>query len=256
MRQSQFLAQGFGNGECPVCHGRGYIFWTEDRDETNPGYGYATDCPECKGKKILKQATGVPMEFTEAGLDKFDFNAYSSCEMERFKKVVWAFFERFEQCEKAGKGFYFWSRTPGTGKTFLACALVNSLVLRYKRQMRFVTVPDYITAVSNSFNRQKGSQDESEAFRSCALLVFDDLGSQKGGDWQEQEIFRLIDGRMATGKITIFTSNMPPEKLNLNPRTIDRIRKCSIVLQLPEELIRLRKAEEEQERFLHEVLGE
>lgn len=253
MGQNQIPAPSSGNNTCPVCHGRGYIFWTEDRDENNPGYGYATDCPECKGQKFLKEATGIPLEFAEADLNKFDFNLYS-CGMERFAKVVWAFFEKFEQCEKEGKGFYFWSRTPGTGKTFLACALVNSLVLRYKRQMRFVTAPDYLAAVGNSINRQHGSPDGSEAYRKCSLLVLDDLGSQKSGEWQEQEIFRLIDGRITTGKLTIFTSNMPPEKLNLNPRTVDRIRRSSIVLQMPEESIRLRKAEEEQTRFLREVL--
>lgn len=95
-----------------------------------------------------------------------------------------------------------------------------------------------------------------EIFRNCSLLVLDDIGAQKNGDWQEQEIFRLIDSRTAPGKITLFTSNMQPEDLNLNSRTVDRIRRCSIVLQMPEESIRRRKAEAEQERFLHEVLGE
>ena len=117
-----------------------------------------------------------------------------------------------------------------------------------------MTAPDYISALGESFRKQ--GEDNSRVYRECSLLVLDDLGTQKAGEWQEQVLFQLINGRSATGKITIFTSNAQPEDLNLNPRTVDRIRRCSIVLQMPEESIRRRKAEAEQERFLHEVLGE
>ena len=63
------------------------------------------------------------------------------------------------------------------------------------------------------------------------MLVLDDIGTQKTGDWQQQELFRLINERLNAGKLIIFTSNMPPEKLNVDSRTVDRIQKMSIVLQ-------------------------
>lgn len=61
---------------------------------------------------------------------------------------------------------------------------------------------------------------------------------------------------MSEGNITIFTANMPPEKLNLEARTIDRIIKSSITIQMPEEDIRLKKARKEQEIFLKDILGD
>ena len=96
----------------------------------------------------------------------------------------------------------------------------------------------------------------SERYRSCDLLVLDDIGAQKTGDWQEQEIFRIVNERMNNKRITIFTSNIPPEKLNVGSRTIDRIRKMSVVIQMPEESIRLKKAQDEQEAFLNKVFAE
>lgn len=101
-----------------------------------------------------------------------------------------------------------------------------------------------------------GTEDLSERYRLCDLLILDDIGAQKTGDWQEQEIFRIVNERLNNRRITIFTSNMPPEKLNVGSRTIDRIRKMSVVVQMPEESIRLKKAQDEQDAFLRKVFSE
>ena len=121
--------------------------------------------------------------------------------------------------------------------------------------MRFVTAPDYISAVGDSYKRERGQEDLSEIYRTCRLLVLDDIAAQKEGDWQEQELFRLINCRLENGCVTIFTSNIPPEKLALNDRTKDRIIKESVVIQMPEESIRRKKAASEQNAFLQSVLG-
>ena len=85
-------------------------------------------------------------------------------------------------------------------------------------------------------------------------LVLDDLGAQVGNDWHKQEMFRLVNSRMEEGNITIFTSNFDANDLNVDARTKDRIIKSSIVLQMPEESIRRKKADMEQQRFLQDVL--
>ena len=83
----------------------------------------------------------------------------------------------------------------------------------------------------------------------------DDIGSQQSKEWQQQELFRIINKRLSEGNITFYTANMPPEKLNLEDRTIDRIIRSCVVVQMPEEGIRSRKAKEEQDRFLKSVVG-
>ena len=91
-------------------------------------------------------------------------------------------------------------------------------------------------------------------YRECDLLIFDDIGTQKTGEWQEQEVFRIINERLDAGKITIFTSNQCPEDLYLSSRIVNRITKKSIVLQMPEVSIRQKQAKEEQDRFLQDIL--
>lgn len=102
--------------------------------------------------------------------------------------------------------------------------------------------------------RARGEEDQTKVFHECDVLVLDDIGAQSGGEWQRQEIFRLVNDRMETGKITIYTSNMSTDSLNVDSRTRDRIVKASVELQMPEESLRRKKAEMEQQQFLREVL--
>ena len=127
-------------------------------------------------------------------------------------------------------------------------------MMKYDLQMRFITAPDYISVVGDSYKRDRGELDSSEVYRECKLLVLDDIGAQADKDWQIQELFRLINKRMEDGNVTIYTSNMSTDNLNVDARTRDRIVKVSVELQMPEESLRRKKAEMEQNEFLKEVL--
>lgn len=198
--------------------------------------------------------TGVPPQFRGADLSKFGFDSYSR-DMGNLRKIAEDFLKNYrERWEKAGKGLYLWSKTPGSGKTFLSCCIGKSVMIKYDLRMRFITVPDYLAKVGESYKRQPGECDESAIYRECDLLIFDDIGAQKNGEWQQQEVFRIINERLNAGKVIIFTSNMCPEDLNLDDRTIDRIMKKSVILQMPEESIRRREAKEEQDDFLKGIL--
>lgn len=127
-------------------------------------------------------------------------------------------------------------------------------MMKYDLEMRFITAPDYISVVGDSYKRDRGELDSSEVYRECKLLVLDDIGAQADKDWQRQELFRLINKRMEDGNVTIYTSNMSTDNLNVDARTRDRIVKVSVELQMPEESLRRKKAEMEQNEFLKEVL--
>ena len=183
----------FGSGDkCPVCGGTGTELFEKMIDGYDTPLEYARPCPRCKGKSREHDETRVPPQFCDADLYKFGFDSYIQ-NMDRFKQVIWDFFNNFKTWEKSGKGLYLWSKTPGSGKTFLSCCVARSLMVKYDLRMRFVTAPDYLAAVGESYKRQEGMMDKSQIFRECALLVLDDIGTQKTGDWQQQELFRLIN---------------------------------------------------------------
>lgn len=250
-------SQASDYGECSICQGTGWELYKA----TVFDYGFETEiemarkCPRCTGKWRNTDKTGVPDEYHEADLYKFNFEAYE-VDLSNLKKLAWSLFNKFNDWQNKGKGIYLWSQTPGSGKTFLACCIAKSVMMKYDLQMRFITAPDYISLVGDSYKRERGEVDKSMIYRECPLLVLDDLGTQMDKEWQRQEIFRLVNQRMASGTVTIYTSNYPAEKLNVDDRTKDRIIKTSVVIQMPEESIRRKKAKNEQDSFLKTMIGE
>ena len=120
---------------------------------------------------------------------------------------------------------------------------------------RFITTPDYLATVGDSYKRESGAIDQSQIYRTCELLVLDDIGAQMSKEWHQQELFRLIDMRMKSQKVTIFTSNYPLDKLNVEDRIKSRISAMSVTVQMPEESVREKQAAENRKDFLDRVLG-
>ncbi|MCD8069075.1 MAG: ATP-binding protein [Lachnospiraceae bacterium] len=142
----------------------------------------------------------------------------------------------------------------GSGKSFLSCCLANSIRIKYNLRCRFVSAVDYLAAVGDGYDR-KGEPDPSAKYRECDLLILDDLGAHKSGEWQVQEIFRLIDERMKASLAAIITANMPLDGQKIGERTVNRIYSKCVSFHLPEESIRAKIAQAENEKFLAEVLG-
>lgn len=255
------------HGECPLCHGLLVEFYKvpieiteilEDGSEKKhiEQHEVARPCPRCTVQLQAGAGTGMPAQFRDAEVEKFDFNMYGA-DLSKLRKIIKSYCDQFDLVKESGKGLYLWSATPGSGKTYLSCCILRTLILKSGIQGRFATAVDYLAAVGKSYEkgRERGETDPSVVYRTCPVLVLDDLGTQKRGDWQEQELFRLIDTRLNNGLVTLITSNLPPENLNLNFRIVDRILKSSIVLQMPEISVRRAQAEREQADFLNQLLG-
>lgn len=253
MKSNPQVVSASGNKEtCPICGGNGWEMYYQPVElydgRMTP---FMKECSRCGGKND-KDSSGIP--FAECDITRFNFGAYS-VSIDGIEKIAMSLVNDFQKWQNSAKGIYLWSKTAGSGKTFLASCIARSLMLKYGLQVKFVTCPDYLNHVGDSYKRERGEQDITKIFRSCQLLILDDIGSQISRDWQSQELFRLINKRMSEGLVTFYTSNMPPENLNLDDRIINRIVKSSIVIQLPEESVRLQKARNEQEAFLKDIIG-
>lgn len=173
--------------------------------------------------------------------------------MEDIRKIAASFFRDFEKWQDDALGLYLWSNIRGSGKTMLACALSNSLMIKLGISVRFVTVPDYLEYLKRSFSRKPEETDHARQYRECDLLVLDDFGAEKNGEWQNQELFRLVDYRYTRRLPLIVTANSPVNQLECNARIVDRLYDMTVMLHLPEEGIRARKADERKQRFLSSV---
>lgn len=240
--------------KCTVCNDSGWVTYkvkNDDYDYDVPLF-FAKRCHKCFG--LNTDLTGVPSEFHEASIDKFNFNAYAR-DIGKVKNISYSMLNDWDKWSKEGMGLYLHSKTAGSGKSFLACCIAKSIMIKHGVQMRFITVPDYIQMIGDGFRRDRGENDATEIYRTCPLLVLDDIGAQSNATWYKQEIFRLINRRMTEGLVTIYTSNMTVNELNVDDRTKNRIFDTAIPIQMPEESIRMRKAENKHNKFLKSVLG-
>lgn len=240
---------------CRICHGTGYAV----EDMVVPEYDPLTPvtlgspCPVCKGRADLGNP-GFPRTFNEADMTKFDFSVYENG-ASFVTQVAPKFWQNFPKWEINNKGLYIWSRTKGSGKTFLACCLAGSIQLKHRKTVKFVSVVEYLQAVKETFKQGPEIPSRITGYMNCDLLILDDLGSEKTSDWADQELFRLIDNRMSEGKPLIITSNVPIDELKCDDRISDRLMAICISVAMPEVSIRRKKADMQNKKFLQEMLG-
>lgn len=114
----------------------------------------------------------------------------------------------------------------GTGKTLLACSIIESLVDRNKCQ-----VINIINIVRNFKKTWKHDykyteQDVLDHYVNLDLLIIDEVGMQFGSDTEKLFIFDVINGRYEETKPTILISNLDIQgiKNSIGERCVDRLK--------------------------------
>ncbi len=116
----------------------------------------------------------------------------------------------------------------GSGKTFLACCIANTLLARGKTLL-FIVVPDLLDQIKATYDaKSENSVTESELLdtaREVPLLILDDLGAHNYTNWTRNKIFSIINHRLNYLLPTVITTNINLEDLEqfLGDRTTSRI---------------------------------
>lgn len=224
----------------------GYGFMLEDTK------GYETIIPD--GEKFdfgefRKACAMVPFEYKDKMAKDFRLDCYD-CDTTDLKNIVNKFIGSFENFRNEGFGLYIQSRERGSGKTLLASILVNEISTRYAVNTKFVTIYDYLEMTKKGYH---GSPEEIQAINSAQVLVLDDFGAHMAKEWIESVLFSLIDKRTIQRLVTIYTSNIPLEELNIDGRILDRIKSRSYILKVPDVSIRNREASQRKIEFMKET---
>lgn len=233
---------------CPYCQDTGLIL---EKRIDSVTYGepneleYAVTCPHCGG--IAARAEGfqklshMPLVFCKDDLSNIDWDIYTDdkgkkIDISDVKELIELFVEHFMDKDGEGEGLYFYSKSRGSGKTYLATCLANTLMNKYGISAKFVSASELIAL-------DKKEDDQIEGLCTCRLLILDDLGAVKSAaDWNNSIIFRIIDSRLNSRLSTVITSNCTIEKLPVDTRIIDRIFSIALEIHLPEVSIRLQKS--------------
>jgi DNA replication protein DnaC len=121
----------------------------------------------------------------------------------------------------------------GEAKTGLAVGLARALVERV--DVKFIVWRDWLDVTRRAF--AAGTDAPSFAPHSCAVLVLDDLGSERGTPFALEQLLSLIDHRYRQELPTIITSNFAPSGLAAELGKLDETIGARIVSRLVEDAV-------------------
>lgn len=223
--------------------------WIEDID----GYLYHTEGEATQKKEadFRKERSRIPPEYKDLMAKDFKWGIYGVDLSEEQGKVL-QYITRYEEFREKGMGLYIHSGTKGSGKTMLACCVLNEISSRYYGSVKFVNALDFLEMTKKGFNYDN---PEVEALYICKTLVIDDIGAQLDKDWINTVFYRLVNDRYNNHKPTIYTSNLSIDQLKMDDRIIDRIDSTSFEIHLPEKSIRREKRQREKDEIMNKETG-
>ncbi|TYO97736.1 ATP-binding protein [Desulfallas thermosapovorans] len=116
----------------------------------------------------------------------------------------------------------------GSGKTFLACCIANTL-LAHGKTLLFIVVPDLLDQIRATYDAKNHTNvtelELLDTAREVPLLILDDLGAHTYTDWTRNKIYNIINHRLNYLLPTVITTNINLEDLEqfLGERTTSRI---------------------------------
>lgn len=175
----------------------------------------------------LREASGVPARFRDATLATF---VAVTDAQKRVARIVARYVDSFDP--NSGVGLLLLGNC-GSGKTLLACAVINALVER-RHSARYLRVTDAVRAIKATYSKSSTITD-SEAIAGLVspdLLVLDEVGVQFGTEHEAVLLFDILDRRYAECRSTILVSNLnaPEIERHLSERVMDRFRETGAVL--------------------------
>jgi DNA replication protein DnaC len=195
-------------------------------------------CPKCHEEKLEKkkkedqameiagkisryyELSNLPKRFKGITMDGIDLRDPEIKEAVGFlKKFLAKFPERLEQ---GSSGFF--CGDCGTGKTMLACIMVED-VIKQGYPAHYTTTWQMIQRIRQGYKTGETNYYIKD-YISKALLVIDEIGVQHGTNDERVLLYQVIDGRYNEVKPTVLISNSknPVEDGFLDLRTIDRLK--------------------------------
>ncbi len=194
---------------CPLCEGMGM------RVVRQPAGGQVAEPCECQHeRKVFLQLhrAQIPLRYRGCSLESFERTGTDPSLFLAFNTA-----QRFVEIypgDNDGTGLLF-TGSIGTGKTHLAVAILQKLVLEKGASALFCDYRELLKKITNSYNPRVDTT-ELEVLRpvfGAEVLVLDELGAAKPTEWVWETVAHILNTRYNDKRTTVITTNyanLPP----------------------------------------------
>lgn len=222
-----------GDPECPYCGGLGYL--REDLPVGHPDFGKLEIC-SCRQAQVSQEVR--ERLFALSNLHELQHLTFENF-APRGRVGLWPMeadslelaFNQSNQFARTLNGWLLLQGKYGCGKTHLAAAIAN-YVVNMGVPTLFITVPDLLDSLRNSYGRQDTTFEQHfNEIRNAHLLVLDDFGTQNATPWAQEKLFQIINYRYINHLPLVVTTNLILEDIDArissrleDPELVTRVR--------------------------------
>lgn len=165
----------------------------------------------------------IPPRFKDKNFENFIVETIHQKEAFKFAK---SYADEFEKNLKRGRSVIFCG-APGTGKTHLAIAIMNS-IMKNDFSAFFTSVSRLMRAIKDTW-RKDSESSELKIMNDLIfpdLLVIDEIGVQFGSETEKNFLFDVVNSRYENVKPSILISNLTKDEIKafIGERVFDRMR--------------------------------
>jgi DNA replication protein DnaC len=183
---------------CPRCGETGYTLVPAGGTTV----AQVCSCRHLEERMAVFNQIGIPAAVARASFDAF--KGWSP-DHTRAKTVAEDFARKFRK-DAPTKGFLLYGR-PGAGKTHLLVATLRYLALEKGVGGRYVEFILLLSDLRAGFSENRSHMETLRPLLSVPVLAIDELGKERGTEWERSMLDELISRRFNSGLATLFATN-------------------------------------------------
>lgn len=186
---------------------------------------YKADAAERKKQQLLSATERLrDAGFPDGEMKNWTFEA-DDRKNDKISQLARNYVSNFKEFYKDGKGLLLFGSV-GTGKTFIAACIANALIDR-----GYPCLVTNFARLVNSINDAYKRQEFIDGLDRYALLVIDDLATERDTGYMNEVVQSVIDARYRIKRPLIVTTNLDAAELK-NPKEQTKMRVYSRLYEM------------------------